>query len=325
MTLKFDVKTISSSLVNEGGSDGGSGVKRGSWSVPQSYLDLEKAVENFEWNGDTYTNFIHGIILPKGISTIWIDIGSYNSFLTSEGYFHTMASEESGEGVLYTYNNADADNWIVFENDLDYVSYTPRVYCVPGNNKTTWQVDYLRYLVTRYPRETVYDQSTHSHFDYFLGLAKLESVKLINYKYGGKFSGNDLRGACRKYIPDISYWSDPTPADNFTSYFKQYAHTCPNLPRGLDLSNITSDLTLGTTDKGMNNIEEAYIILPNSNFTITERSGISFTLDNWSYIADNAPVVEGKTLTMGALNIAICGGTDGEIITKLINKGWTVA
>ena len=53
-------------------------------------------------------------------------------------------------------------------------------------------------------------------------------------------------------------------------------------------------------------------------------SQIIFSKENWEYIANNAPTVSGKTLSIGTTNIDICGGASGTIISTLTGKGWTV-
>ena len=156
----------------------------------------------------------------------------------------------------------------------------------------------------------------------FLDFA-LESVKVKNISLGSTFNGDNLRSTSCQYMPPITNWSSNAIGSNFVTKFTE-AHKLPNLPYGLDLSSITSNLTLGTSNPGANRIREAYIKLPNANFTIYSSSGIIFTKDNWQYIADNAPTVSGKTLTMGNMNIAICGGATDTIISTLTNKGWTV-
>lgn len=98
----------------------------------------------------------------------------------------------------------------------------------------------------------------------------------------------------------------------------------PNLPYGVDFSDYNSTLTIGDTN-GIDyntNLKEAYMILPSQNVIL--KNGIYWSKDNWEYIADHAPTVSGKTLTMGEVNIATCGGSNSTIIQTLVNKGWTV-
>lgn len=60
----------------------------------------------------------------------------------------------------------------------------------------------------------------------------------------------------------------------------------------------------------------------NSNYSFTQSKFIS--VESLQYIADNAPTVTGKTLSIGADNIARAGGATGTIISTLTSKGWTV-
>ena len=66
-------------------------------------------------------------------------------------------------------------------------------------------------------------------------------------------------------------------------------------------------------------------VLP-SNILSRGRNNPKFLLSQTAlqFMADNAPTVSGKTLTLNAPNIITAGGSSGTIISTLTNKGWTV-
>lgn len=130
-----------------------------------------------------------------------------------------------------------------------------------------------------------------------------------------------------KYYPPITEWASTNQITNLATNTFTSNRGLPPMPDGLDLSNVTNDITFGYT----NAIEEElfvnknyrmYCKLPAVNITMTRN--LTLTNDNWEYIATNAPSVVGKTLSAGAENISIMGGSSGTIIQTLVNKGWTV-
>ena len=300
---------------------GGVQVVRGGWVVPQCVLDLESAFDNW-FNLYTPTlSYVYGVLLYKGITKIKLNsVANTIDTIISSGN-NDVYEYESGD-IYVTFENIDGDNWVVFQSSLRIDDFN--IIAPHDINTTALANGSIRYVIIK---NTTSDSTVFSGTDllsYSSSFRNLESLKCINVKLGNAFIGNDMRGAGRKYIPPITYWQSAIPDNTVVSAFDTYAHTLPNLPYGLDLTSVTTNLTLGTTDGGMNNIKEAYIKLPNADFTITKNSGIVFSRDNWQYIADNAPTVSGKTLTMYGVNIAVCGGSNGQIITTLTNKGWTV-
>lgn len=302
-----DVTNYASAEVNVSGG-GGSQVVRGSWVVPQCVLDLEEAFDNYDEVAYSDAPFVYGILLHKGIGEIYVISRQGSKFITSDGI-----SDVFSEGAnTVTFNNPDADNWIVFISNIDVSISIP---IRPYNSALTASKATYRYLIAK---NTQNDTTVFN--DLLDKCAGLESFKLINIKAGSNFTGSDCKGAMRKYIPPITNWSNSTPASDFTSYFSSDGYTLPNLPYGLNLSGVTTALYLSGSSQKM---REAYITLPNANFTLSDK-GVTFTKDNWQYIAQHAPTVSNKTLSMGAINIAICGGATGTIISTLTSKGWTV-
>ena len=298
---------------------------RGSWVVPQEVLDLEDAFDEWQQNFTANQTYLYGFLFHKGIETVLLQTVNKNtgddSIVTSSG----SVTWESSTKALVTFDSANDYNWVVFE-----CSYPIGAYDIifPYRKVAADGIDLagtVKYIIIKNNTSSNTTLSISPFSSSISGYPVLESIKSVNVKFGSAFTSNEMQGASRRYMPPISNWGSATPDSSVISYFSSYAHLLPNLPYGLDFSSSTTNLTLGSTTCSMNNIREAYIKLPNANFTIKQNSGISFSRENWEYIANNAPTVSGKTLTMGMINIAICGGTDGTIIQTLTNKGWTVA
>ena len=305
-----DADGYSDVSINVSGGGGSTQVVRGAWVVPQCVLDLEEAFENYTATG-TY-NYVCGILLYKGVGSVTIVAEQDSRLVTSDGLDVSFGDTYS----TITFNDKDADNWLIFQTNLAFWSGSPiKPYGISTNSLKR---GCFRYAILEDINKTGQSMSKAMFCDF-----ALESIKLKNISYGSEFKGDDLQSTSCQYMPPMTYWSANVPSSNIVTKFTE-AHKLPNLPYGLDLSSITSNLTLGVSNCGMNRIREAYIKLPNANFIINSSSGIVFTEDNWQYIADNAPTVSGKTLTMGNMNIEICGGTSGTIISTLTNKGWTV-
>lgn len=102
-------------------------------------------------------------------------------------------------------------------------------------------------------------------------------------------------------------------------------------PFVVDFSGYTATDEINFNKVGMsyNKCVDLKLILPSSaniniKFADNTYAYLVLTKESLQYMAEHAPTVENKTLTIGDANIAICGGTGSEIITTLTNKGWTV-
>lgn len=157
-----------------------------------------------------------------------------------------------------------------------------------------------------------------------------EAIKLNNCIISNALTSDVLyEGRFASHVLPVSNFSsvDTSNSSKWVSNFSNVM-VLPNLPYGLDLSFITTDtkLILGHASWGYassTRLRSAYISLPNAPVVVGAKQ--FFSKENWEYIAEHAPNVTNRTLTMGEVNIAICGGEDSEIITTLKNKGWTVA
>lgn len=166
----------------------------------------------------------------------------------------------------------------------------------------------------------------------FGGLSGLYRAMNLNNCILNQPLGSDVFGGGRfaTHVLPIDKFSgaDLSTPSNWISNFSK-ACQLPNLPYGLDLSSISTNTTLylgedsSYTYNCRNRLYSAYISLPDAPVRIGARQ--VFTRNNWEYLATHSPTVTNRTLTMGALNLGICGGEDSEIITTLKNKGWTIA
>lgn len=79
--------------------------------------------------------------------------------------------------------------------------------------------------------------------------------------------------------------------------------------------------------RGRPRLQRMYITIPPVNITFNRKSdywqqiGVRLTADNWAYIAEHAPTVSGKTITIDEYNADNLGATNKALLES---KGWTV-
>lgn len=129
---------------------------------------------------------------------------------------------------------------------------------------------------------------------------------------------NNFCGNCSNlmYLPDRLDTSNGTQFDNFC----QNCFLLQTLAIVNDLSRAT---TAGNIYVNSYALVNANIKLPNANVP-TLYASKKLTVDSIRYIANNAPTVTSKTLTLGGDNISRANAADPSIIQSLTTKGWTV-
>ena len=329
---------------------GGSSEIRGSWIVPQICLDLDNVIANIEQSevyqnikrfvslkyGNNYTVGVVGIVLRNGYHNVKFDFTSTNT--------SAALAVEVSDGRCFYSNQYDSSNATNLSFTLD-TTVDDKYYIVywvsdPDRYSTGYafgKIDdnYLQRSALYYSIKNVVPPSLipNSNIESFNIIGEIkEENKLASTNGDFCFSDKMLAG---KYYPPISLWCQTNGVASLTYnvyavYFSQNAGFCA-LPDGLDLSsyNGTQDFQIGILDSSsyqkfiaIGHKWRLYITIPATNVKFCQ---IALTKDNWAYIAEHAPVVEGKTLTIGSNNLAICGGEDSEIIITLKNKGWTIA
>lgn len=339
MTFNFAINTISASLVNQGSSGGGGGTMRGNWFVPQTYLDLEEEVKN-DYFYDTVVGEetrlgSFGVIIPNYGDTLTVssavstaNAGGIKGFRTSDG--GEYIATQNNETISHTWDKTKDLNglrWVIFYafysdlSNLQGLGMTNLpVNILTGSNGTLER--YMKYIVFNL------DQTTARFPNSFSNLFNLESFIFVNGKKQ-HFTTTSL-GTMSQYV-NFQYY--PSMAEmgcadneyqNTSISLSTSSYFYPNFPYGMDLSTVTSDITLfyGSYQRFLP--LSAYITLPAVNVKISDSTSYPCLLsrDNWQYIAEHAPTVTDKTLTMGSLNQEIAGES---ILTILTNKGWTIA
>lgn len=319
-----DVTNYASAEVNV---SGGAETIRGHWVVPQSYLNLEEAVANdSDYNTITsgYSNSGSvGLLFDNAYDTLVLRSAITNliGIKTSDGTIYSKSDVYDNYSVFThtwdkTKDNTDGTRYIIlYFNSNVAPSYQNTLMTQIAQNNTSTPT-------TRMTNNIKYSVFNINVGGYMANM-KQDSFKFINNHY--------LEIDSNTGLIDLSFNRGCTyfpPADEFISSNYDYssspitfafAQGFHNLPYGLDFGNFSS-VNLGTIDA---TTLEAYIKLPQYNVTLGN-SNVIIKPDCWQYIADNAPVVSGKTLTIGSQNITLAGGTSGTIISVLTSKGWTV-
>lgn len=341
---------------------GGGGEVRGNWVVPPLYLEIDAATDD-ETN-EVYQkcqeyidenpvnrrfNGIIGFTLPTGYYTITIEFSSYvqsyvpDAILISDGrkIYSSAIDAENGYNSTYTFdfNNMDGQQYMIFYfvRTTQCWGFTPssaKIY-IDSSSKGLLG-GYAKYVAIKpCANESSYLLSYSFYSSYYLEsfniLGELPEICKASSLSTSSFISPY---SAPRYFPPISEWSKTNVVDSYSSssVFVAYGFP-PCLPRGLDISQYTGSSTLqigaGNTSVMSARMGELYVTLPNANI---EFKGIELTQDNWNYLAEHAPTVSGKTLTItgGYIGSSATTATPtaailGEAYTTFVNKGWTIS
>lgn len=329
----YDVTNYANADVSVSGGGGSiTTVYRGDWIVPQEYLSLDAKVREYKTAGNYYS--IYGIYLDRSRLE-----GNYFYFRKNGDFTGIKAVTESDDDCLIedsssTYTNTIRttiganDNYIIFlipqslsgtYNLYKFLYYTRALPYLA-------QQDAIKYMVV------VNAELTDETQDYY-NLDEIHPLDNGDLIFGTAMSL--FKYSHWKHLPSTT---ECTYSSGFTSFSQsniyQNIGTIPNFPDGADFSSFTQyawDFTQDTTtlnglmQGGRPNIKRMYITLPGVNITFNNSSwskiGLNLTADNWNYIAQHAPTVSGKTITINSYNEGRMGSTNKA---TLQSKGWTV-
>ena len=160
------------------------------------------------------------------------------------------------------------------------------------------------------------DSPNNLHLDALVPLSSYVSSKqVIECCTDIKMREYTLSANCTyKLLTDVSY----------AKYFANF----DGFPFVLDCSNMSSKWYVGTYVNSYSNSRltcpyEFYAILPSQDVDCFKQYG-PISINALRFMAENAPTVSGKTLTIGEQNVTLANQVDPTIIETLTNKGWTV-
>ena len=313
-----------------GGGSGDGIIYRDDVPLPAIFDEIDKVVDKGFGEINQHT-WIFGILLPLTLESVILR-GVYSGAYMYNGEVaditaNTPKTIEINESrILYIKISAKSNSYSDIAN-IFRINYATAD--TPSNN-SNYSVP-CEYLSMKYFGENVGTINEYPPYQ-FSGMGGLyRAMNLKNCIINQSLSYEALEtGRFATHILPVSKFGgvDLSSTSSWTSNFSKVCQL-PNLPYGLDLSSISTSTTLclGSDTSyaygGRNRLYSAYISLPDAPVRIGARQ--VFTKNNWEYLATHSPTVTNRTLTMGALNLAICGGEDSEIITTLKNKGWTIA
>lgn len=308
------------------GGGGGSEVIRGTWVVPAPFLALDAEVTAIGEDSDSNTCVI-GVHFNK----LLLDNDEFcitDAFYTKVIYPELTFSDD-GQYYKKAVLPQDCDTIIIKIENFTGVDIT-NLFTSLGNSsdsltltRTVYATDYI----------TVYIKNSSYYFTFDPGNRYVHECHALTS--GVRYSWSYFPSlSTMSYLPSVTeveyqgFWTVTTP-------FKEFV-MLPNLPYGMDFSSKTDawDFSVDVTTANGNNLyrrprlEQMYVILPNANVTMNgspsnwSKYGILLTADNWSYIAEHAPTVSGKTLTINQINMDELGATNKA---TLESKGWTVS
>lgn len=302
-------------------STGSSVEMRGDWCVPPAYTEMDTLVANAT-TSNMSTNYILGVYFKDWVNKIYLNPSNVYSYQV-----------QGGEKVLKAQYNVTDDNWIevqlnencryiVIEINLPYSCYDVSLI----NKCATFgkNLNITKYLTVR--KIGTFGSTVQMLQDY----KNLDDLKFINCEFYRALTVYDLLKfwASFKYNKPLSDFGSKqptsiTPSSSEINYWINNLATLRHFPVPIDLSARTSSITFGSSSyEYTRRLEHALLKLPAQNVTANQ---LCLDKESLAYWAENAPEVEGKTITLGEANIVTAGGSDGEIIQAFVTKGWTVS
>lgn len=317
-----------------GGGGGGNTVKRGTWIVPQEYLALDDLVKEYH---NTYSaKMSFGLYFNRDSLT-----DNTYTFEKSSSYATMRFFTASGEitpsvvsSYYYSCTIPAGDNWLIGVNTSDNaLSNFSVANIIPFGSLSEYasQKNAINYLCI----QGAYNGVEFADGSYYL-YSNLKEIHPLTNGCIFDFPSVTNRMKNFEYIPsttEVLYGTATAVLYNSQYTLQEFGMVC-NLPYGANLSTKTSynwnfaadtSSAAGAFLWGKPRITQMYITIPPVNITMNGNSawtyGIDLTADNWAYIAQNAPSVSGKTLTINAYNNEQLGATNKA---TLESKGWTV-
>lgn len=318
------------------GGGGGTPVIRGNWHVPPEFVALDNEVLNYAETYPTY--LITGVYLNKSYlqnNTYIINsngaISNHKAFTINGEKTFTEYTSSSGHSDQYAITLSSDENWVIFmhsSNASGLVTFYP-YYNFKDYIGQKWSTIYINVYTTSLSPLGVNDISTT-----FPNLKEIHPLENGCLSCSGS---NIARMMGWSYIPSAAEYT--WDLSNFDGYNLQKMGRIPNLPYGGDFSGYTTNawnFTGSVTASGgaylQNNptLTQMYIKLPSVDITFNTKLGsganwatlgVHLSADNWTYIAEHAPTVSSKTITINEYNANNLGATNKA---TLESKGWTV-
>ena len=319
------------------GGGGGTVTIRGNWHVPSEYVQLDNEVLSY---AETYSSYlITGVYLDKSYLQNNTYIVNANGSISSHKAF-TINGEKTFESITpsnnysgqYAITLTSDENWIIFMHSLNGTGLTTfyPYYNFKDYIGQKWAATYINvYTLSSSPLNTG---------DTLITMPNLKEIHPLKNGCLSCTGNNIARMISWSYIPSATeyVWD----LSNFDGYNLQKMGRIPNLPYGGDFSNYTTNawdftgnVTSSTGAYLQNNptLTQMYITLPKVNITFNTKLGsgtnwstlgVHLSADNWAYIAEHAPSVSSKTITINAYNADNLGATNKALLES---KGWTVS
>lgn len=318
------------------------------WEYPDDWIDVHKVMEEDTYDKTAYPlgRVVHLLLNNQETSTFSLGNNSYTTpqaIKTSDGAFYTYSA--NGSSVTHTWDTKAKTCYVIYYFKKGDVRTCHKTYMLSNTLFTYIDCSSFQFNKDNSPTYTTHPlwqglectkESIFKNIDY-LQQVPLEYVNLPFDKEKSTVNGYMLY-----YAPFLKYFyaskinpaSIPYGTINYMDWscvdWASYSGTNIGSNRQtiynegiIDLSGYTSDTTVSIAlFYGNLNVK---IKLPNAPiYCFLGRNCASIIKPStWEYIADNAPVVDGRTLTLETYGYASLKAA-GNAYQTLINKGWVI-
>ncbi len=324
--------------------------KSSAWQYPSDWIDVHKVLEEDEYDKTAYPYGRAVILLLNNqeTTTFSLSLGSTSTpkaIKTSDGAFYTYA--DNGSSVTHTWQTGEEKTcWVIYYYSKAkcypvHKTYLPTnaLYIYIDSSSFMFSNDYSP-SYTSFPylqglectKESIYTDSGS-----YLGITALEYVYLpfdkekstntsyliynnmfLKYFYASIIPSDKIGKSVNAVNWDNGNWSSL----NSTAIVSGSSIT---YQEGVaDLSNYTSDTAVNLFYNAYNNIN-IKVKLPNAPVTcyLGQYCASVIKPSTWEYMAENAPVVDGRTLTLNTYGYASLKAA-GKAYQTFIDKGWVI-
>lgn len=317
------------------------------WEYPDDWIDVHKVMEEDTYDKTAYPlgRVVHLLLNNQETSTFSLGNNSDTTpqaIKTSDGAFYTYSA--NGSSVTHTWDTKAKTCYVIYYFKKGDVITCHKTYMLSNTLFTYIDCSSFRFYKDNSPTYTTHPlwqglectkESIFKNIDYL----KQVPLEYVNLPFDKEKS--TVNGYMLYYAPFLKYFyaSKINPASipcgtinymdwsyvDWASYSGTNIGSCRTIYNEgiIDLSGYTSDTTVNIAlSYGNLNVK---IKLPNAPVycSLGKYCASIIKPSTWEYMAENAPVVDGRTLKLESYGYASLKAA-GNAYQTLINKGWVI-